>query len=241
MTSPFVHLRVHTEYSLLDSVIRIQSEHDDKGKTTVLGLMDAVANAGMPAVALTDQGNLFAMVKFYREAMARGVKPIIGVDLRVREVGERVEPSRLVLLCQNDIGYRNLTRLVSESYLRGQIKGVPTIQRSWLTQESARGLIALSAGREGDIGRALIGGREAEAHSIASIWSCIAPAVKARTCISRALSILQFNAVCPWSRPTMCAFWSAAISKRMKHAPAFITACCSRIRSDRDVTANSNI
>ena len=73
----FVHLRVHTEYSLLDSVVRVP------------GLIDAVAAAGMPAVALTDECNLFAMVKFYRAAIARGVKPIIGVDLLLREPGER--------------------------------------------------------------------------------------------------------------------------------------------------------
>ena len=74
----------------------------------------------MPAVALTDQGNLFAMVKFYRAALARGVKPIIGVDLLLREEGERAEPSRLTLLCQDERGYRNLTRLVTRAYLEGQ-------------------------------------------------------------------------------------------------------------------------
>src|SRR5688500_15359577 len=98
---PFVHLHLHTEYSLVDSVVRIQSESDES-----IGLMDAVNRGGMPAVALTDQSNLFAMVKFYRAAQSAGIKPLIGVDLLVREVGERVEPSRLVLLCQNDVGYR---------------------------------------------------------------------------------------------------------------------------------------
>src|ERR687896_2368815 len=98
----FVHLHLHTEYSLVDSVVRIQ------GESGAPGLMDAVAAAGMPAVALTDQSNLFAMVKFYRAAQATGVKPLVGVDLRMREVGERVEPSTLVLLCQNEIGYGNL-------------------------------------------------------------------------------------------------------------------------------------
>ncbi|MGH8239769.1 MAG: PHP domain-containing protein, partial [Steroidobacteraceae bacterium] len=80
----FCHLHLHTEYSLVDSVVRIQSEGGDAP-----GLMDAVVAAGMPAVALTDQSNLFAMVKFYRAAQAAGVKPIVGVDLRVREPGER--------------------------------------------------------------------------------------------------------------------------------------------------------
>ncbi|HLY53229.1 MAG TPA: PHP domain-containing protein, partial [Steroidobacteraceae bacterium] len=84
----FIHLRLHSEYSLSDSVVRIPE------------LVAAVAAAGMPAVAVTDQNNLFAMVKFYREALQGGIKPIIGVDLAVREEGERREPVRLTLLCQ---------------------------------------------------------------------------------------------------------------------------------------------
>ena len=106
--------------------------------------MDAVAAAGMPAVALTDQSNLFAMVKFYKAAVARGIKPIVGVDGWLAEPGDRAEPSRLILLCQTLEGYRNLTRLVSRSYLEGQRRGVPQFERSWLTPQSVRGLIALS-------------------------------------------------------------------------------------------------
>ena len=99
----FVHLRLHTEYSLVDSVVRIPE------------LVQAVAKAGMPAVAVTDQVNLFAMVKFYREALSRGVKPIIGVDLLVAERGDRAMPSRIALLCMDERGYRNLTALVSRA------------------------------------------------------------------------------------------------------------------------------
>jgi len=161
----FVHLHLHTEYSLVDSVVRITADSD-----SAVGLMDATAAARMPAVALTDQSNLFAMVKFYRAAQSAGVKPIIGVDLLVREVGERVEPSRLVLLCQNNVGYKNLTRLVSRSYLEGQFKGVATIDRSWLTTDNLQGLIALSAGREGDVGRAVVNGRAADARVALQSW-----------------------------------------------------------------------
>ena len=114
----FVHLRVHTEYSLVDGVVRVD------------GLMEAVAAAGMPAVGLTDQSNLFAMVKFYKEAQSRGVKPIIGVDAWLREPGERAEPSRITLLAQDLKGYRNLTRLVTRCYLEGQHKGVPMLERA---------------------------------------------------------------------------------------------------------------
>src|ERR1700743_2345305 len=151
MTAAFTHLRVHTEYSLIDSVVRIPE------------LVAAVAGAAMPAVAVTDQNNLFAMVKFYREALAKGVKPIIGVDLLVRESGERQQPSRLTLLCQSQIGYANITRLVTRAYLEGQQKGIPCIDRSWLTHETTAGLIALSCATEGDIGRCLVNAKERDA------------------------------------------------------------------------------
>jgi DNA polymerase III subunit alpha len=154
----FVHLRLHTEYSLIDSVVRVQE------------LVDGVAAAGMRAVAVTDQSNLFSMVKFYRAALARGVKPIIGVDLLVRETGERQQPSRLTLLCQSQIGYGNVTRLVSRAYLEGQQKGIPTIDRSWLSRDTLAGLIALSCATEGDVGRCLVNARERDAEKALDQW-----------------------------------------------------------------------
>ena len=146
----FVHLHLHTEYSLVDSVVRIQSEGEG-----VPGLMDAVAAAGMPAVALTDQSNLFAMVKFYKAAQAAGVKPIIGVDLRVREPASAPSPRRWCCCVRTTIGYDNLTRLVSRSYLEGQQQG--RRDRSIAAGSpptTSTGLIALSGAREGDVGRA---------------------------------------------------------------------------------------
>ncbi len=110
----------------------------------------------MPAVALTDECNLFAMVKFYRPRLAAGIKPVIGVDLWLREAGERQEPSRLTLLCQDEDGYHNLSRLVSRAYLEGERQATPLIEREWLTQDSLAGMIALSGGWEGDVGRALL-------------------------------------------------------------------------------------
>jgi DNA polymerase-3 subunit alpha len=154
----FVHLRVHTEYSLLDSVVRVPE------------LMQAVTAAGMPAVSLTDECNLFAMVKFYREALATGVKPVIGVDLWLREAGEREPPSRLTLLCQNETGYLNLTRLVSRAYLEGERQATPLVERDWLTREVLDGLIALSGAWEGDVGRALLNGRPALAQRNLQHW-----------------------------------------------------------------------
>jgi len=158
MPPAFVHLRLHTEYSLNDSVVRVPE------------LIAAVAAGGMPAVAVTDEGNLFAMVKFYREALKAGVKPLIGVDLLVGEESERQAPTRLTLLCQSQAGYRNLARLVSRTYLEGQGRGAPRLERSWLTREALAGLIALSGGTEGEVGRALINARPEDAARALQAW-----------------------------------------------------------------------
>jgi DNA polymerase III subunit alpha len=163
MSPGFVHLRLHTEYSLIDSVVRVPQ------------LITAVAAAGMPAVAVTDQHNLFAMVKFYREALRSGIKPLVGVDLLVREEGERQPPTRCTLLCLSQAGYRNLTRLVTRAYLDGPERGVPRIERSWLTVDALQGLIALSGALEGDIGRALVSARERDAESALDAWLALLP------------------------------------------------------------------
>jgi DNA polymerase-3 subunit alpha len=154
----FVHLRLHTEYSLVDGIVRVPA------------LMQAVAAAGMPAVALTDHGNLFAMVKFHRAAEKRGVKPVIGADLWIADGGERDEPVLLTLLSQDATGYRNLTQLVSRSYLEGQARGRPLVSREWLDAASTAGLIALSGASQGDVGRALLAGRTPEAAALLARW-----------------------------------------------------------------------
>ena len=163
MSSGFVHLRLHTEYSLGDSVVRVPE------------LLEAVAAAAMPAVAVTDQNNLFAMVKFYREALRCGVKPLVGVDLLVREEGERAAPSRLTLLCQSQAGYRNLARLLTRAYLEGQERGTPRIERRLLSPAVLEGLIALSCASEGDVGRALVNTREPEAERALDAWLSLFP------------------------------------------------------------------
>jgi DNA polymerase-3 subunit alpha len=151
MKASFVHLHLHTEYSILDSVVRVN------------GLMETVANAGMPAVGLTDQSNLFAMVKFYRAALRNGVKPIVGAEVWLRSQDDEHEFSRLILLCRNNEGYINLSRLLTRGYLEGQSDGRAAINRDWLTSSTVTGLMALSGGREGAVGRHLLAGRTAEA------------------------------------------------------------------------------
>ena len=159
----FVHLRVHTEYSLVDGVVRVPR------------LMQAVADAGMPAVALTDEGNLFAVVKFYRAAQASGIKPLVGVDLLLHEADERGDGARLTLLAQNYDGYRNLSRLVTRAYREGQRRGVPMVDRAWLDAESTAHTIALSGGHCGDVGRALLAGRDQEAAQLLQAWLALFP------------------------------------------------------------------
>ena len=164
MSQAFVHLRLHTEYSLSDSVVRVPE------------LVAAVAGMGMAAVAVTDEGNLFAMVKFYRAALKAGLKPIVGVDLQVAEAGEpRQPPTRVTLLCQSPAGYRNLTRLVSRAYLEGQERGTARIERGWLSPDALEGLIGLSCATEGDIGRALISARERDAERALDAWQALLP------------------------------------------------------------------
>ena len=144
----FVHLHLHTEYSLLDGACRI-------GK-----LMDRVKELGQDAVAITDHGVMYGVIDFYRAAKAAGVKPIIGCEVYVapRTRFDKVhgidnENAHLVLLCQNETGYRNLSYLVSKGFLEG-FYGRPRIDMELLRQH-AEGLIALSACLAGAIPRRL--------------------------------------------------------------------------------------
>ena len=153
MFNEFVHLRLHSEYSLVDGLVRIKP------------LTKKVAEIGMPAVALTDFNNFFGLVKFYKAAQAVGVKPILGADLLVLDEDGEGNPTQLVLLIADEQGYKNLTRLISKAYQAGQRQGIPYIRRSWLAEFSA-GLIALSGGRHGEIGMALVSGRQTDAEQL---------------------------------------------------------------------------
>ncbi len=162
MPPAFVHLRVHTEYSLANGTVRIKP------------LVETAAGMMMPAIAVTDQSNLFSMVKFYRAAMKAGVKPVIGVDLWVTEGSGSGQPTRLVLLCRHHEGFLGLTRLVSRTYTEGQQRGLPLLDKSWL-EGNTQGLIALSGGRTGDIGQALLAGKTAQARTLLDDWCRLFP------------------------------------------------------------------
>ncbi|MFP4251874.1 MAG: DNA polymerase III subunit alpha [Guyparkeria sp.] len=153
----FVHLHVHSEYSLIDGTLRVK---------------DAVKHAkerGMPAIALTDQGNLFAMVKFYKAALGAGIKPIFGADCFVYE-NAQTPPSRVVLLAQNDTGFLHLTELLSQAYCEGQHDDRPCLNRDWLTPEKAEGLIAL-IGVDSDLGRGLVHGLDHIVDEALAFWT----------------------------------------------------------------------
>ncbi len=160
MTQPFVHLRVHSEYSLVDGIVRIEP------------LIEMARALSMPAVALTDQCNLFALVKFYRAAQQAGVQPIIGADVWLHS--ETGPASRLTLLCQDRTGYHNLTRLITRSYIEGQQRGIPLLHKEWL-DGATQGLIALSGARQGDIGLALLAQNQELARQLLQQWRALFP------------------------------------------------------------------
>ncbi|MGF1696930.1 DNA polymerase III subunit alpha [Vibrio lamellibrachiae] len=146
MSDPkFIHLRVHSDFSMVD------------GLSKVPPLVKKVAEMGMPAMALTDFTNLCGLVKFYGTAHNCGVKPIVGADFLVKskELGD--EFSKLTILAFNNVGYKNLTLLISKAYLRGQVLHQTVIDKEWLI-ELSEGLIVLSGGKSGDIGKALLKG-----------------------------------------------------------------------------------
>ncbi|SHE64077.1 DNA polymerase III, alpha subunit [Modicisalibacter ilicicola DSM 19980] len=157
MTTPFVHLRVHSEYSLVDGLVRLKP------------LVKATAAAGMPAIAVTDEANLFGLVKVYKAAQGEGLKPIIGADLWLENPHDASHPYRLTLLAMNGDGYRNLTELISRGWVEGQHQGLAILRKAWVFDQS-EGLIALSGAREGEIGRFLLAGHERDAEALLGEW-----------------------------------------------------------------------
>jgi len=159
-SAPFVHLRVHSEFSLIDGIVKVKP------------LLATTAEQNAPAVALTDQGNLFGLVKFYKGAQGSGIKPIMGSDVWLENEDQPDEPFRICLLSINEKGYRNLTEIISDAYLEGQRDAVPIARKAWI-EEKNEGLIMLSGGKDGDIGAALVKGNQALAQQRAEYWSSL--------------------------------------------------------------------
>src|SRR5436305_10453984 len=157
-STPFVHLHCHTDYSLLDGACEISK------------LMDLVVEQKMPAVAMTDHGNLFGAVEFYNGAKAKGVHPVIGCEVYVSQQGHKTRSdtdryNHLVLLCENQDGYRNLIKLVSTAYLEG-FYYKPRIDLDLLSQHSS-GLIGMSACLRGHIPETILNEKYDDARRMA--------------------------------------------------------------------------
>ena len=158
MQPAFIHLRLHTEFSMVDGIVKIKP------------LVKRLTELNMPAIAVTDHSNLFSLVKFYKNSQGAGIKPIAGADVLIFNPDEPATPYRLTLLVNNHTGYTTLTELTSKAYQEGQYQGVPMLQRAWI-EENHAGLIALSGAMQGDIGKALLAENTAEANRLAEYWS----------------------------------------------------------------------
>ena len=141
MHAQFVHLNVHSEFSVIDSTIRIPK------------MVDALVENKIPAVAVTDFNNMYAAIKFFKAATAAGIKPIMGADVEVLD--ENGEAYSFILLCINRQGYLNLSEIISLAHQKGYHKGKPMVRESWL-KEYNKGLIAISSNMRGDIGQLIL-------------------------------------------------------------------------------------
>jgi DNA polymerase-3 subunit alpha len=161
MSQPsFVHLRLHSEYSISDGMVRVDEA------------VAAATRDGMPALALTDLNNFFGLIKFYKKARGAGIKPLAGCDVFITNDADRERPYRLLLLCQSVDGYLLLCSLLSRAYLENQHRGRAELRREWLHQ-GTEGLIALSGAHLGDTGSALLSGNLDQARQFAQEWASL--------------------------------------------------------------------
>ncbi len=153
----FVHLNLHTEYSVVDGLIRVKP------------LISKLVDLEIPAVAITDKNNFYATIKLYKAAHSAGIKPIIGADLVLKDIKNSDEPSNFIALCQDIEGFKNLSHLISQSYLEGQESGFPVVKWEWLVERS-KGLIILSGAAQGDIGQLISVGNLEDAGQRCLAW-----------------------------------------------------------------------
>ncbi len=159
----FVHLRLHSEYSVADGVVRIDEA------------VGQAAADGMGALALTDLGNVFGMVKFYRATRKAGIKPILGCDVWLTNDAERDKAHRLLLLVRSREGYLRLCALLSRAWLTNQHRGRAEVHKSWFADGGGDGLIALSGGLQGDVGAALLQDNLDAAQRLCAEWMTYFP------------------------------------------------------------------
>ncbi|MCG3865579.1 MULTISPECIES: DNA polymerase III subunit alpha [unclassified Photobacterium] len=153
----FIHLRVHSDYSMIDGLAKVKP------------IVKKASDLGMPALAMTDFTNLCGLVKFYFAAHDAGMKPIIGADFKVQSAEMGDELFELTILAANNEGYKNLTLLISEAYQRGHVQHQPVIDKEWLVNHR-EGLIILSGGKNGDVGKALLKGNQKMVDSFVAFY-----------------------------------------------------------------------
>jgi len=157
LSPQFIHLRCHTEYSILDGIVRI----DD--------YVAAAKADRMPALAISDLSNLFGAIKFYRACRSSGIKPLIACDIWLENSNNREQAYRALLLCQNQQGYLRLCQLLSLAFTTNQYRGRAEIKAEWLLQDN-QGLLMLSGAMAGDVGQALLQSNRVLAEQHASRW-----------------------------------------------------------------------
>jgi len=162
MHPSFVHLRLHSEYSVADGIVRVDEA------------VAAAKSDAMPALALTDLSNVFGLVKFYKAARGAGIKPIVGCDVFVSNDAARDQPFRLLLLCRTNAGYLRLCELLTRAYLENQYRGRPELRKQWL-HESTDGLLALSGAHLGEVGVTLRNGNAQAAQLVAQEYAALFP------------------------------------------------------------------
>ena len=157
MKNRFIHLHLHTEYSISDGLIKIKD------------LISQAVNNQFPAIAITDLNNIFALVKFYKLALEKGIKPIIGIEVDIKNCKKNTESSRVVLLCKNIKGFNNLSNLITDSYVNLSENNKFYIYKDQLAR-SSEGLIALSGGIYGDLAYAIKLGKKDLIEEYINYW-----------------------------------------------------------------------
>jgi DNA polymerase-3 subunit alpha len=158
MSDPrFVHLRVHSDYSMTDGVSKVKP------------IISAAENLGMAALAITDQNNFCGLVKFYGGCHNAGIKPIVGADFWMQVPGFDKELCALTIIAMDDDGYQNLTQIISQAYLRGQVNGRVVIDQAWLVTFN-KGILLLSGAKEGDVGKAMLKGNQTQVDSLINFY-----------------------------------------------------------------------
>ena len=159
----FVHLRLHSEFSVVDGTNRIDE------------VVQVAARDGQPALALTDLSNLFGGIKFYKAARGAGLKPVLGAEVVVEGLSEDLtQTSRMLLLVQDHAGYLNLCELLARAWTLNVIRDQAVVKQSWL-RELAQGLIALSGAQSGAVGQALVQGNASKAGEVALLLASMFP------------------------------------------------------------------